>query len=374
MHGSITSAKAITKAYYAGDINFSYYASCSTGGRQGLKEIQLNPESFDGVIVGAPAWWTTHLQTWTLKQGLTNFPASTPSYIPPNLFQTIANEMIKQCDTQDGVRDGIVADPFGCNFDFNQLLCRPGQNTTTCLTMAQIETAQKLYSPYLDANQTLLFPGITLGTSAAALSAKPSGLGIDFLQDWIFNDTNWDFTTFDIKDVGLADMINPGGATADDFDLSPFEKRGGKLIHYHGLADNLIPSGSSQYFYNQVYRTLTAKGLGVDDFYRFFFIPGMGHCSGAPVAPWYIGGGNQHVAGASHSVPGFADPKHDVIMAIMAWVEQGKAPDQLIATKFRNDTVSSGVESQRPLCPYPKQAQYVGHGDTNRPDSWKCVA
>lgn len=372
MHGSITTAKKIIKSYYSKKILFSYYASCSTGGRQGLKEIQLYPDSFDGVVVGAPAWWTTHLQTWTLKQGLNNPPQNASGHIPASDFTSIVDEMTEQCDPQDGLRDGIVSNPFGCNFDFNRLLCRPGKNKTDCLTPSQIDVVYKLYSTYWETNQTFVFPGITLGSDASALSSKPSGLGIDFLRYWIYNDTNWNYETFTYKDVLKADEINPGSATANDFDLSPFQKKGGKLIHYHGLADNLIPAGSSQYFYDHVYRTLAPKGVNIDSFYRFFFIPGMGHCMGSARAPWYIGGGSQYVTGVTHSVPGFMDRKHDVILAIMAWVENGDAPSDIIATKFGNDTLGNGVESQRRLCPYPRQARYIGNGDPNNSSSWKC--
>lgn len=373
MHGSVAATKKIIKSYYTQNIKFSYYASCSTGGRQGLKEIQLHPDAFDGVVVGAPAWWTTHLQTWTLKQGLTNFPANSSHHLPSPLFRTIVDEMVRQCDAQDGVQDGIISDPLSCNFDFNRLLCQAGKNNTACLTASQMETAQKLYRDYMDTNQTLLYPGMTLGADAAALSTQPSPLGIDYLRYWVFNDSNWDFTTFKYEDVLTADKTDPGNATANDFDLSPFQKRGGKLIHYHGLADNLIPSGSSQYFYDQVYRTLTPTGIKIDDFYRYFLVPGMNHCTGSSVSPWYIGGGTQYVSGVNHSVPGFMDREHDVILAIMAWVENGEAPDQIIATKFRNDSALDGVESQRPLCTYPKQARYLGYGDIKDPSSWKCT-
>ncbi|EFY88291.1 feruloyl esterase B precursor [Metarhizium acridum CQMa 102] len=372
MHGSATATKEIVRSYYAEDIEFSYYASCSTGGRQGLREIQLHPDTFDGVVVGAPAWWTTHLQTWTVKQGLTNLPANSSHHVPSALFGAIADEMVRQCDAQDGVPDGIISDPDGCNFDFNRLLCSPGHKTA-CLTPSQIDTAERLYRNYLDTDQALVFPGMSLGASAAALSAQPSTLGVDFLRYWVFNDSSWDYTTFKYEDVLMAEKVNPGGATADDFDLSPFQSRGGKLIHYHGLADDLIPAGSSRHFYDQVYRTLVPKGIKVDEFYRFFFVPGMQHCMGSTVAPWYIGGGSQSVTGASHSVPGFMDPQHDVILAIMAWVESGKAPDKMIATKFRNDSALAGVESQRPLCTYPKQPRYLGHGGVNEASSWECI-
>jgi len=53
-------------------------------------------------------------------------------------------------------------------------------------------------------------------------------------------------------------------------------------------------------------------------------------------------------------------------------VEHGQAPDSIIATKFKNDTVSQGVVRQRPLCPYPAQAKYAGKGDPNQASNWAC--
>lgn len=67
MHKSVVLGKVITEAYYGRKIAYSYYAACSTGGRQGLKEAQMFPKDFDGILVGAPAWWTSHLQPWSLE-------------------------------------------------------------------------------------------------------------------------------------------------------------------------------------------------------------------------------------------------------------------------------------------------------------------
>jgi len=175
--------------------------------------------------------------------------------------------------------------------------------------------------------------------------------------------------------------LQPGNATADDFDLSPFHKRGGKLIHYHGDSDGLIPTGSSIYFYKQVLQTLKSKGIDLDSWYRFFLVPGMQHCAGTPTdvdAPWYFAGGNQAgdigaAPNAVHSVPGFSDGRHDALLALMDWVEHGQAPESIVATKWKNDTAESlVVERQRPLCPYPTQARYLGHGDVNEAGSWRC--
>jgi feruloyl esterase len=142
---------------------------------------------------------------------------------------------------------------------------------------------------------------------------------------------------------------------------------------YHGLADSIIPTKSSLVFYNRVYGTLLQKGLSsLDDFYRLFLIPGMNHCSGSPNAPWYIGGGSQSVTGATHSVPGFEDAQHDIILSMIQWVEQGVAPEKVIATKYKDDNVAEGVELQRPLCPYPSQAIYTGSGNASEPSNWTC--
>ncbi|KAL2017195.1 hypothetical protein VTK56DRAFT_2515 [Thermocarpiscus australiensis] len=68
LHGSTVLGKKLVRAYYGGrPPKYSYYSGCSTGGRQGLKEIQTFPDSFDGALIGAPAWWTTHLNTYIIQ-------------------------------------------------------------------------------------------------------------------------------------------------------------------------------------------------------------------------------------------------------------------------------------------------------------------
>ena len=196
------------------------------------------------------------------------------------------------------------------------------------------------------------------------------------MENFILNNTAWNWETFSYDTVQFADRLDPGQSNADDFDLSAFRAAGGKLIHYHGYADPLIPTGSSIYYYNQVAKTMASSHTSLDDFYRMFLVPGMGHChSCADVnkqAPWYFAGGGQKVTGASHSVPGFMDAQHDVVIAIMAWIENGTAPDTIVATKFTNDTASLGIQSQRPICRYPEKAKYSGSGNVNDPTSWKC--
>ncbi|PWY69991.1 hypothetical protein BO83DRAFT_390098 [Aspergillus eucalypticola CBS 122712] len=170
----------------------------------------------------------------------------------------------------------------------------------------------------------------------------------------------------------MSDAMNPGNATADNFDFSPFYNRGSKLIHYYGLADPSIPTGRNVYFYKQVQRTLQSKGIDLDDFYKFYLIPGMEHCGSTPSnmeAPWYIGGlsqastiGSDGSGNHLHERKGFNDGKHDALLAMIGWVENGTVPNYLVATKFHDENELDYVVKQRLICPWPKQAIYIGNG------------
>ena len=156
MHEYIVTAKQVVESYYARKPKYNYYSGCSTGGRQGIRDIQLYPGDFDGVLAGAPAWWTSHLQTWTVKLGLYNLPVTAAHHIPLTLFPTIGAEVLKQCDGLDGLVDNIISDPHRCDFFPEALLCGPNvtnQTTAGCLTAAQIGTLYNIYNDYVDTNQ-----------------------------------------------------------------------------------------------------------------------------------------------------------------------------------------------------------------------------
>ncbi|GME32449.1 Feruloyl esterase b [Neofusicoccum parvum] len=382
MHGSVELAKKLTAAYYGSQIKYSYYSGCSTGGRQGIRSAQLYPEDFDGILAGAPAWWTTHLQTWTAKMGTYNLPLNGSNRIDPSLFSIIGAEVLKQCDAQDGLADNIISDPLRCNFNAEALLCTPTSNSSACLTPAQLDTLYKVYSPYVDTNVSFVFPGFALGSESqwtvllGTATGEPLSYGIDYIR-YFLGLTDFQYQDFDYGIIQLADRLDPGNATADDFDMRPYQARGGKLLHYHGWADALIATGSSLHFYKQVAQTLLPKGVDLDSWYRFFLVPGMQHCSGTPAgvdAPWYFAGGNQaaDLGTGVHGVPGFEDGRHDALLALMEWVEEGTVVEEIVATKFVDEDVSKGVERQRPLCAYPKQAVYKGTGDVDAAESWEC--
>ncbi|KAF2859141.1 putative ferulic acid Esterase/Feruloyl esterase [Piedraia hortae CBS 480.64] len=375
MHGSVDLAKKVVKQYYKRAPKYSYYSGCSTGGRQGLRDAQLFPEDFDGILAGAPAWWTSRLQPWTVQLGLYNLPTNSKTHIPPELFPAVAAEVMRQCDGADGVVDGIISDPQSCQFRPQNLLCHPSERdqvAAKCLFPPQLITLHSIYNNYTD-NGSFLFPTLELGSEAQwdvlIGDSEPNPLGYAWVQNFLLNDPNWNFWNYNSTILHLADKLQPGNCTANDFDMSLFASRG-KVIMYHGLADGLIPPGSSTYFYEQVQKTMGQ----VDSWFRFFLVPGMQHCRGtAANAPWYFAGANQagSINSYMYSVPSFSDAQHDALLALMAWVEQDTAPDRIIATKWVNDNPTLGVEAQRPICPYPKRATFNGR-DITCPECWTC--
>ncbi|THZ86515.1 tannase and feruloyl esterase [Aureobasidium pullulans] len=376
MHGSVLVGKALSAAYYGENHKYSYYSGCSTGGRQGLKEMQVSPEAFDGLFVGAPAWWIPHLGIYTSQATLGNLPQNSSRHISAALATVINDEILKQCDPQDGVTDKVIMNPEGCVFNPLTLLCESSSNTSACITRPQLDTLYKALHDWTYFDGTLIFPAPSLGTPLTAYigdSPLPNPMGTGMIQHLLLNTTEpYDWSTFNESVVRLSEAIDPGNASPDDYDLSTFQKRGGKVIHWHGTSDPIIPYRSSTYFYSQVASSVAPHGIEMDDFYRFFPIAGMSHCSGSQYSPWYIGGASQPLTNVSHGVPGFDDSQHNGLLALMRWVENGTAPERLIATKYNEDNPAKGVYRQRPLCPFPKQPVYT-HGKIDSASSWKCV-
>lgn len=145
-HLTAVNGKYLTESFYGTPISYSYMTGCSTGGRQTLKAVEMFPEDFDGAVAACAAWWTAHQQLFNLKQTTFQYPAGSNHTIPTDLFEIIGAEAIRQCDPQDGLMDGLISDPIGCNFDYTPLLCVEGHNNGSCLTGEQIVTLHKIYS------------------------------------------------------------------------------------------------------------------------------------------------------------------------------------------------------------------------------------
>ncbi|RKU47004.1 hypothetical protein DL546_007877 [Coniochaeta pulveracea] len=383
LNGSVFLGKALTKAYYREPIRYSYWSGCSTGGRQGLKEIQISPESFDGALVGAPAWDTKHLFPWITKIATYNLPVNDSKHLDLPQFGLLAAAVLAQCDGQDGLNDTIIPSPDTCKLDPTAIQCGdPRSNPTNCLSTAQVQTARNIYSDYITGDGKFVSHGFTPGSenqwATFLLSGALEDFDVRYERFWLYNDSSWPWTKYTDAVVTDSERINPGNATADAFDISAFKRRGGKVLMYHGLADGVVPTKSSDLYLNRTMKALQSSNL--QDFFRLFYVPGMAHCwftQPEVNAPWALGGAGQATQllsqaafGQGWSVPGYEGlAKYDALVALMDWVEKGKAVESVVATTWN---ATGNVSRQRPLCPWPKKAVYGGRGNTNLADSWSC--
>ncbi len=379
-------SKAIIEALMNQAPHYSYFVGCSDGGREALKEAQRFPDDFDGIIVGSPVndqvgeFGSSYLYDMqaTLTGPQTN--GVPDAYIPASKLTLLSTPALAQCVGKDGgvATDAFLSDPRQCFFDPSVAECKTGQDPSTCLTPALVEAARKIYfGPHNDRGE-LLFPGYEPGGEAAtgdwatwitgtSSNPPPAGggaqgtLGYGFGCDLMQGVTTCDYLSINVdqQDATARQTLQPILSSVDP-DLMPFKLHGGKMIQYAGWADTAIAPENGLNYYRKVTRTIGAP----HDFYRVFMVPGMAHCSG---------GAGPNAFGNGTSNGPVIDADHDLLKALERWVEQGVAPDRIIATHYVNNIPADGIQFQRPLCPYPQRGEYVGSGDPNDASNFKCV-
>lgn len=387
--GSTRAAKTLLSAYYGqGSLKHSYFSGCSTGGRQGLKQLEFDQNLFDGLLIGAPAWNQTHMLPWLTKLATLNPPRS-PSSIYNNAseFTFIPRQIREACDGLDGIKDHIVSRPDLCNITRvaqNNLSCGAvGAPSDGCLKPAQIDTLIQLYQNYTITNATgrfLGFPAPEPGSDAdfqvylsPDVTIAPDGFDWQWEIDFLGYSPGYSFSDDIISDAEKAD---PGYATAKpkSTDWGAFNRRGGKLLMYQGLADGIIPPKSTTQYY-QIMNSASSEASS--SFARYYQIPGMHHCWTSDndgieyFAPWMVGGiGQQSQATIAQTESVIGNSKYDMLRALMDWVEGKSAPTSITATTWVGTTTT--VFRQRPVCPYPQRAVNTNPNNINSPNSWKC--
>jgi feruloyl esterase len=369
LHTGVILGKEITKSFYGRPHTKSYYLGCSTGGRQGFKAVQDFPEDFDGVVAGAPAFAFENLTSESGYFYTVTGPPNSSTFVTPALWNVVHQDILKQCDNLDGYVDGILEDPLRCKYKPDDLACSSSiAIASSCLTPEQLLTVKKVFSPVVQTDDSIIYPRLQPGGEVGTPQLLLTGMIFPYTQDWfryiIYNDPSWDPATLNKKDMGYASHLDPQHAQTWKGDLSAFRSRGAKVLHYHGQSDPLISSDNSPRYYEHVASTMRLEPDQLDDFYRFFRISGMGHCSGG-IGAWGVG---QTQAGAASK-----DPRANVLSAIVAWVEEGVAPETMLGTKYMNDTKSLGVAFQRKHCRYPYRNVYAGEGDPTKQENWHCV-
>ena len=369
VHLTAQRSQAIVHAYYGAKAAHRYFVGCSDGGRESLMEAQRYPGDFDGFVAGAPAQNIPSLVVGQVYRAQTA-QALGPNRLSDAQMHFVIERELAHCDSLDGLKDGLIADPRRCDFDPRELVCGAPAAGEACLSSAQAEAIRKVYNgPHDSAAGTPLAYGYadTVGTEVPALrsGAPPDAMGQQFFGNLVYGNPSLDPTTLDLTRAAhdaherLGSMLDPSSP-----DLHGIKDSGKKIIQFHGWADPAVPAQLSLAYFESV-----QKALGdTREFYRLFMVPGMGHCGGGIGPSWLTGNAVPH------------DNEHDVVLALSHWVEDGVAPNQIIATEFdgpvpdplNGPPAGTPIRSQRPVCAYPKVSQYTGHGATTVAESFRC--
>ena len=330
-------AKQIIGQYYSKPADHSYFAGCSTGGREAMLMTTRYPTYFDGVVAGAPAMRTSFSRIGD------EWVAVALNGAEPKLSEsdkkTVIDGILNQCDASDGVNDGIVFDTK-CRFDPRLLVCQ-GAKTDGCLTSSQAAALETGFAGPKDSKGRQVYPGFPVDTGIAATQGIPGHLNGGL------NPVGPPFTATSMDVDARADGALTASAmltmTAPWTNLNTFSGHGGKLLFYHGVSDPWFSALDTVDYYDR----MTAANGGaaqVTNWSRLFLAPGMGHCQGGAAAL----------------------DSFDALGAVVDWVEKGTAPDAVTATG------SAFAGRSRPLCAYPKHAQYNGSGDIEDAKSFEC--
>lgn len=329
--------KAVTQAYYGQSPHHSYYEGCSNGGRGALNAAAKYGSEFDGVIAVAPTFnLSGQIAAWTQLAAL-----SLPS---AEQFGRIHAAAVARCDLQDGLKDGVVSNWQRCDFD-------PGRDVPrdVGLTAEQVAAARALMRDLQGADGTVLYSGFGVGDMAPGAPAF-SAFGTGQMRHIVYNDLNWSPAGFSLeKDLPAIRKVvdDQYQFSASVSGLVQFMRDGGKVLVWHGSDDALLSHKDTIRTWADV--TRAAGPELARDASRLYIAPGVAHCAGGPGAD-----------------------SIESLSAMIDWVEQGKAPGTLLATK--RDPRSGAAAFTRPLCEHPAWPRYRGRGDPDKAESFECVA
>jgi feruloyl esterase len=365
--------RALTAQFYNQSEDFkAYHMGCGDGGRQGFRAAQAHPDLFDGIIAGAPAINTDMLAIWyanAFKQ--LGRDESSHTFLLEHDWGLITDEVLRQCDTLDGAEDGILEDTRACDLNINHLYCFSVERCRGGLTYLQV-FAMEMTFKLMKIGSVFAHAGAAHGNEMEFANVFYSSAAQNAAKEWyryVFPGDNpgWELEDYELED-GLETLrVNPGDIHTYDPDLSAFRDRGGKILHWHGQADAHISVSNSDYYYDLVLNATSPNATdtsALDDWYRYFRLSGTDHCGGGPGAN-FIG---------QRAQPGADEKTHDnILLAMVAWVEKGVAPETLRGVKWKGDDPKNGINFSRKHCKHPRVNQYNGTANGKNEDGWTCV-
>lgn len=362
LHELAVIGKSITTSCYGKPPAYSYWNGCSTGGRQGLMVAQRFPDDFDGIVAAAPAInWASFIPAEFWPQLLMNQMNVYPELCE---FNALRDAAIQACDGLDGVRDRVLSAPAACEFDPLSVVGQPYDcnGVLRTITKEAAILAYQIWKGPVGPNQSQRWHGMNYDASFSLLprvecnthkgAKRCNGIPFKVCEEWlrlfVLNDREFDLTTLSFEQYDA--LFDESKTKYDhiigtaDSDLSGFRAAGGKMITWHGLADEAIfVNGTSDYYQKVLERDPSAA-----EFYRYFEAPGVAHCKASSSSAPY---------------------PQDVLESLITWVEEGKAPETLRAEW--KDPATQSTLMRRELCQWPLVARYVG-GDITQATSFTC--
>ena len=343
-------AKQIVAARYGKSADHNYFVGCSTGGREAMILSQRYPNEYDGIVAGAPAmrtnysnlavrWITTSLNTAAPKDAAGK--SQTDKALSPGDRRLFIDALLKSCDALDGIADGMIFNTRACHFDPAVLACS-GAKTDSCLTPAQVNAVKQGFAGPKTSRGRQVYPGFLYDTGIAGSGRGLPGLLVTGFAPEGNNPTGTEMDV-DAEEAVAHDAREMAGDVDAWTNLSSFTGHHGKLIFFHGNSDPWFSALETVRYYEQLAKDNARTP--VQDWSRLFLVPGMGHCQGGEAAL----------------------DRFNMLDAIVDWVEQGKAPAQVIATG------AALPGRSRPLCPYPQHTQYSGSGNPDSAASYRCA-
>nr|WP_157268458.1 tannase/feruloyl esterase family alpha/beta hydrolase [Azohydromonas aeria] len=398
--------EAIRRAYGKGP-DRSYFGGCSNGGRHAFVAAARHPDWYDGYLAGAPGYnlpKAAVANIWGAQRYATLVSAPNDPATGAGLAtaftdaerRLVSARVLARCDALDGASDGLVQDTAACQAAFNPANDLPtctGARDGNCLTVAQKGVVADIFAGARTSTGAAVytsFPwdsGFGGGTNPGATNPVGSGTG------------QWEFFAPLFLDSGSVGQVftptpQPNGFNGPAFalganidalvaginatggvytesamgfmtppnptNLAALKNRGAKMMVYHGVSDAIFSASDTQAWYDGV---RASNGGDASGFAKFYRVPGMGHCSGGP-----------------------ATDQFDMLTPLVRWVEQGEAPQAVVASA-RGTGNAGGVNADlalhawsatwaanrtRPLCPYPQVARYKGTGSLESADSFRC--
>ncbi|EPS27108.1 hypothetical protein PDE_02049 [Penicillium oxalicum 114-2] len=350
---------------------YSYYQGCSEGGREGWSQIQRFGDEWDGAAIGAPAFRWSFQQTQHLYS---NIVTKTLGYFPPPCeMDKIVNETISACDLLDGLKDGVVSRSDLCqlHFDISSVVGQPhycaaspggfsfGMRTSATpeqngtVSKEAVEVAKEVIrglrdsqgrQVYLSYQTAATFADVNTqyNTSSGKWELSVNGLGAEFIALLLdkngTNLSNLNGVTYDTLKGWMIGGMQEYYSTLQTTwpDLTPFHEAGGKVIHFHGEADNSVPTASSVRYWESVreimYPHLSYKdgANALKDWYQLYLVPGAAHCATNPL------------------MPNGPFPQTN-LQVLIDWVEKDVRPVTLNATVLQGEHLGEN----RQICAWP---------------------